>query len=88
MTDIYYRGLSREEIVANPSKYAWNCLLYYRQFSQDELLHFRDYLEMPQLVKYQHAATLDFLRTHFSKEIDDCDMIDWLDVIRYTLNRG
>lgn len=88
MTDLYYKSLSIEDITKDPEKYAWNCLLYYRQFDQAQLLHFKQFLEMPQLVKYQVAASETFLRTHFKTEIDACWEVDWSDVEKYTKGRG
>lgn len=87
MTDVYYKSIPLADIYAMPEKYAWNCLLYYRQFSQDQLLHFKHYLEMPQLVKYQVAATRPFLETHFAAEIDECLEVDWRDVEKYATSR-
>jgi hypothetical protein len=88
MTDVYYRGITLDEIYSSPERYAWNCLLIYRQFTREELLHFKQFLDIPRLVSHQLSATLDFLRSHFAQEIDDCLEIDWVDVIKYTLNRG
>ena len=87
MTDLYYKSLTLEQIYANPQIYAWNCLLYYRQFTQAQLLHFREYLEMPELIMFQNAATASFLKANFSKEIEDCLEVDWPDVEKYAKNR-
>ena len=88
MTEEYYKSIAMEDIYKQPERYSWNCLLYYRQFDRAQLLHFKQFLEMPQLVKYQAAATADFLRTHFQTEIDACWEVDWSDVERYTKGRG
>ena len=87
MTDTYYKSISLADIYAKPEKYSWNCLLYYRQFTQSQLLDFKQYLEMSYLVKYQAAATREFLTIHFKAEIDDCWEVSWEDVEKYTLNR-
>jgi hypothetical protein len=87
MTEQYYKSISMDEIYKHPEKYAWNCLLYYKQFSKDELLHFKEYIEVVELIKHQHVASVEFLRTHFTKEIDECLEVDWDDVKKYASNR-
>jgi hypothetical protein len=87
MTDSYYKSISRESICAHPETYAWNCLLYYQQFSREELLHFKNYVDIESVVKYQISATYAFLESHFAEEIDECLEVDWNDVRKYTKGR-
>lgn len=68
------------ELLANPANYAWNYLVYYIQFTQEQLLSVREYLDLVSMVKYQKCMTMEFLRTHFQKDIDDCLELDWDDV--------
>lgn len=87
MTEQYYKNISAEDLYKHPEKYAWNCLLYYKQFSRDELIYFKEYVELMQLIKYQKVASVAFLRTHFTKEINDSLEVDWDDVKKYASNR-
>jgi hypothetical protein len=83
MSRIYYEGLDKQELLSNPSRYAWNCVLYYKQFTQDELLSLREWLTIRELIRWQNSVTREFLHTHFQKEIDDCLEVDWTDVEKY-----
>jgi hypothetical protein len=83
MSKAYYESLDKQDIIANPSHHAWNCVLYYIQFTQDELLSLREWIEVRELIQYQRSVTREFLRTHFQKEIDDCLEVDWTDVEKY-----
>jgi hypothetical protein len=79
----YYTSLSKTDIFANPGKYAWNCLLYYVQFSQDELLVAKEWIDIIPMVKHQKCLTRSFVRTHFADEVDDSDLLTWQDVDKY-----
>lgn len=83
MSREYYENINKEDIFTNPSRYAWNCLLYYKQFSQEEILMMKEWIEVRELIKYQKSVTKQFLREHFQKEIDDCLEVDWTDVDKY-----
>lgn len=87
MTKAYYENIPKMEYLLNPDKYAWNCILHYIQFTQEELLSVREVLEIREVVRYQTAATTKFLRDHFQKEIDECLEVDWDDVKIYTRDR-
>jgi hypothetical protein len=79
MSREYFESISKETYLAYP----WNCVLYYIQFTQEELLSIREWLEIRGVIKYQKSVTKAFLRQHFFKEIDDCLEVDWTDVDRY-----
>ncbi len=83
MSREYYEKISKEKILNNPSHYAWNCVLYYLQFSQDEILSVKEWIEVRELIKFQKSITKQFLRDNFQKEIDDCLEVDWNDVDKY-----
>jgi hypothetical protein len=65
------------ELLANPANHAWNYILHYIQFTQEQLLSVRDHLDLVSMVKYQKCVTMEFLRAHFQKDIDDCLELDW-----------
>lgn len=71
---------SVSELLTNPASYAWNELLYRVQFTPDQLLSVRDYLDIPALVKYQKCVTLEWLETHFMNEINECIDVDWVQI--------
>lgn len=79
----YYSSLSKSNIFANPSVQAWNSLLYYVQFTQDELLCVRQYIDIVNMIKYQSCLTRRFVRTHFADEVENCDLLSWEDVNKY-----
>ena len=79
----YYEEIGKSALMAEPSKYAWNCVLYYVQFTQNELLSLREWLPIYELVKYQKSVTRSFLRTHFQNEIDESLEIGWSSVKLY-----
>lgn len=83
MTSLWYISEGKTKIMANPQKYAWNCVLYFIQFTQAEILQMKDYIDICSLVRYQTAVTQDFLRANFAKEIDDCLELDWNDINKY-----
>ena len=84
----YYAGLSKADIFTNPGNYAWNCLLYYVQFSQEELLAAKPWIEIIPMVKYQTCLTRRFIRDHFTEEVDMSDLLTWKDVERYVVNKN
>jgi hypothetical protein len=86
MSREYYEKIGKETILENPPRYAWNCVLYYIQFSQDEILSVKEWIEVRELIKYQKSVTKQFLRDNFQKEIDDCLEVDWNDVDKYVAN--
>ena len=86
MSREFYDKIGKETILVNPSHYAWNCVLYYIQFSQDEILSVKEWIEVRELIKYQKSVTKQFLRDNFQKEIDDCLEVDWNDVDKYVGN--
>lgn len=83
MSKAFYDNINKSDVFMNPSKYAWNCLLYYIQFSQDEILEMKEWIEVRELIKFQKSVTKQFLRDNFQKEIDDCLEVDWNDVDKY-----
>lgn len=83
MSKEFYENIPKIDILHNPSKYAWNCILYYVQFSQEEILSIKEWIEVSELIQFQKSVTKQFLREHFQKEIDDCLEVDWTDVNKY-----
>jgi hypothetical protein len=83
----YYATLERADILASPHTFAWNCVLYYIQFTQDELLLVKDWLDISALVKYQQSASYRFLRDYFADEIDSASDISWDEIKTYTIGR-
>ena len=86
MSTSFYENINKLDILSNPSKYAWNCLLYYVQFSQEEIIYLKEWIEVRELIRFQKSVTILFLREHFQKEIDDCLEVDWNDVKKYVIN--
>jgi hypothetical protein len=86
MSKEFFKKIDKLDIFANPSHYAWNCLLYYKQFSQEEILMMKEWIEVRELIKFQKSVTKQFLRDNFQKEIDDCLEVDWNDVDKYVSN--
>lgn len=82
-----YSTATKAEIFRQPERYAWNILLRVQQFSQEELLVIREYLSLPEMIRFQQVVTMNFLRTHFSKEIDDCLEVDWEDCRKWIMDR-
>ena len=74
-------------ILYNPSNYPWNIVLRVYQFSEEDLLHVRDYCDIYDIVKFQESATYEFIYKYFRDEIDESDLIDWHDVMTLTLLR-
>lgn len=83
MSKEFYENIPKIDILLNPSKYTWNCILYYVQFSQEEILSVKEWIEIRELIQFQKAVTKQFLGEHFQKEIDDCLEVDWTDVNKY-----
>jgi hypothetical protein len=83
MSNTYYKNLHKNDILAEPYNYAWNTLLRHIQFSQEEILSVKEWIEVRELIKFQKSVTISFLREHFQKEIDDCLEVDWTDVNKY-----
>jgi hypothetical protein len=83
MTQEFYSTLQKTDIMKSPSAYAWNCILRYIQFSQEELVAVKKYVEIPELIQFQKSVTKAFLLTHFKKEIDECLEVDSFDIERY-----
>jgi hypothetical protein len=86
MNKSFYENINKLDILSSPSNYAWNCLLYYIQFTQDEILYIKEWIEVRELIQFQKSVTKQFLREHFQKEIDDCLEVDWNDVEKYVIN--
>lgn len=82
-TTAYYERIGKAPLLAEPHKYAWNNVLRYVQFTQDELLILKPYLSLPELIQCQKSLTRAFLRAHFAAEIDACLEVDWRDVETY-----
>lgn len=83
MTKTFYETINKLDILSNPSNYAWNCVLYYLQFSQEEIILVKEFIEVRELIRFQKSVTKSFLRKHFQKEIDDSLDVDWIDVDNY-----
>lgn len=79
----YYEQIGKQSLLKEPSKYAWNCVLYYIQFTQEELLSLRELLPIRELVMYQRSVTRTFLRKYFQDVIDDSFDIGWSEVELY-----
>ena len=76
-TRSYYEKIGKATLLAKPEEYSWNCVLVYIQFTQEELLSVKAYLDIPALVKYQSAVTQVWLHEHFEAEIEECHHIGW-----------
>lgn len=81
--ELYYTSLSKEDLFKSPDNYAWNCVLYYKQFTQEELLRVRKWIDIRNMVKYQTCLTRSFVRDHFSHDVDDDDLLTWEAVYKY-----
>lgn len=80
VTNIMYESFSKADILAEPHRFAWNIVVREHQFTQDELLTVREYLDLPTFLRFQQCLTLAFLREHFQTDIDNCLEVDWEDV--------
>jgi hypothetical protein len=83
MSAAYFMSIGKPALLRNPQDYPWNCVLYYVQFTQEELLGVKEHLDIVALVKFQTAATCTFLRTHFEREIDESLEVDWVMVEKH-----
>jgi hypothetical protein len=79
--ETYVTNKTKEELLKEPHKYAWNIVLRFKQFTQEEILLLRDFLPLVELIRFQDSVTLDFLHAHFQKDIDDSYDVDWNDCI-------
>ena len=75
--EIYYASLSKEDLFKTPDRYAWNCVLYYIQFTQSELLLVRDWIDIMVMVKHQRCLTRQFVSDNFLAEVNDHDLLTW-----------
>lgn len=87
MSDIFYSTLTKTIVFENPTKYGWNLFLKYHQLSEDEILNFRQHLDVIDIVRYQNVATIPFLKKHFTYEIDECWNLTWEEVEIYCHTR-
>lgn len=87
MASDYYTTLKRADILASPHRFAWNCVLYYIQFTCDELLQVKDWLDIIAVIKYQQSASYRFLEIHFTDEINELSIINWDEIKTYTIGR-
>jgi hypothetical protein len=76
----YYTSLSKSDIFADPQKYPWNCLLYYVQFTQSELVQAKPWIDVKSMVRYQKCLTQKFVHDHFQQDVDDDDILTWQEV--------
>ena len=72
-----------EPYLKNPERYAWNLLLTQVQFTQEELLHVRNWIVIRSLIRYQTSVTKAFLEEHFATDIDESLEVDWAFVELY-----
>ncbi len=77
MSREFYEQVGKAELLTNPASYSWNCVLMYIQFTQEELLSVKTYLDIPALVKYQKCVTRAWLREHLADDIEDDHHIGW-----------
>jgi hypothetical protein len=82
-----YSTITKAEIFGQPERYAWNILLRVKQFEQEELLSVRNYINLPEMIRFQESATMDFLQSEFSNEIDECLEVDWEDCRKWIKDR-
>ncbi len=71
------RRTSAAELLATPWAWPWNIVLRVHQFTQSEILEVRDYCDIYDIVRFQAAATYDFVEQYFTAEVDASDMLDW-----------
>jgi hypothetical protein len=83
----YYSTLTKTDIFSNPQYYPWNCLLYYKQFTQSELIAARPWIEIIEMVKYQKCCTFEFVKKHFEVEVDESDILTWEAVNKYVQSK-
>lgn len=78
-----YETVEKTEFFQRPSQFAWNIVVREHQFTQEELLAVKEFLDLPTMLRFQTCLTLPFLREHFQPEIDECLEVDWDDVRRW-----
>ena len=83
-----YETVTKTEVFQAPHSYAWNILLRRLQFTQEELLINRDYIPLPEMIRFQESVTIPFLRAHFQWDIDDCLEVDWNDCQKWAGHRS
>lgn len=83
-----YEHVKKADVLREPHRYAWNILLREHQFTQDELVAHRDYIPLPEMIRFQHAVTLPFLRAFFAVDIDMCLEVDWEDCKKWVEARS
>ncbi len=86
--EYFYSMATKVEIFRQPERYAWNILLRVQQFTQEELLAVREYISLPEMIRFQHSVSMEFLRAEFSKDIDDCLEVDWEDCRKWIDHRS
>lgn len=75
-----YESIPKAVILTAPHRYAWNIVVREHQFTQEELLGVKEFLDLPTLIRTQRCLTLAFLKAHFAEDIDMCLEVDWDDV--------
>jgi len=78
-----YSENNKQEMMLEPHKYAWNLVLYYVQFTQEEILKCKSWMEMREMIRYQKSITKEFLENNFITEINDNLTVDWIYVDKY-----
>jgi hypothetical protein len=79
----YYTSLSKSDILTAPQNYPWNCLLYYVQFSQSELVQAKPWIDIKSMIRYQQCLTRKFVHEHFHQDVDDDDIMTWDEVYSF-----
>jgi hypothetical protein len=70
-------NIDKYDTLANPQRWPWNYVLTFVQYTQEELLSVKSYLDIPSMIRHQTCLTMSFLREHFEQEIDDCLEVCW-----------
>lgn len=83
-----YESVERTEFLATPWKFAWNIVVREFQFTQEELVAVKEYLDLPTLIRFQRCLTRPFLEAHFGAEIDACLEVDWYDIEKIMTDRA
>ncbi len=83
MNDYNGNPIAKQQILNAPNHYPWNLVLKYYQFTQDELIILRKYMDLPNMIKHQQCLTRSYIRTYFSIDINECLEVDWDDVEKY-----
>ena len=79
----FYDRILKDTILKNPQNYPWNIVMAHYQFTQEELLVFRDYVDLHTMILYQTCLTKSFLKANFYKDICDDDRTSWSEVEKY-----